>query len=296
MEHLYINKNYLRELWKRIKDIPKDEGTQYEVSLDDGTEEIGPTTYTNTIIGHLRSIYQSIINIISKFTGGSVTDSGKEDSYLLKVDVASETGVPSVDLKVTTKDNKNANLVNTQLASKEYVDQKEKNVYDAKYLVKSTQKDAALNVDNKGSVANFSTNGQAYLAVRPRTGAEFLPQISQPYAGAAFGVKLDGTSAFSHKTYTAYDSKTGNYSGARNTAILQFAGPVGLRYAKNTGAGSDVDEDMYKYVGVIDSPDEFQRVYSASQVDEIISGLINRISVLEGMLGIVNEEEEESNE
>lgn len=282
----FIDVNYLKSFWTLIKNLPMDGGTEYKVELDDGTDNREPTAFTDSIVGHLRNIYQALGNVIRDFTGGSSSVKGSNGVELIRVDIDRGTGIPTIDMSITTEDDKKANLVNTQIASKEYVDQKEKNVYDSKYLVKSTQKDSALNVDNKGSVANFSTNGQAYLAVRPRTGAEFLSQIPQPYAGAAFGVKLDGTSAFSHKTYTAYDSKTGNYSGARNTAILQFAGPVGLRYAKNTGAGSDVDEDMYKYVGVIDSPDEFQRVYSASQVDDIIRQLTDRISVLEGLLEV----------
>lgn len=276
----YIDIDYLRSFWERIKNIPTKEGTQYDVVLIEESEEKDGVAITDTIIGHIKALYLSIAN----FIGGTATDSGKTDDYLLKVDIEEGTASPSIDVKITTKDNKNKVLTNTAIATKEYVDQKEANVYDTKYLVKSTQKDSALNVDNKGSVANFSTNGQAYLAVRPRTGAEFLPAIPQPYAGAAFGVKLDGTTAFSHKTYTTYDSKTGNYTGARNTAILQFAGSVGLRYAKNTSTGADVTEDMYKYVGVIDSDDEFQRVYSAKQVDDIIAPLIARIEALENQL------------
>lgn len=281
-----VDIEYLKSFWERIKSIPNDGGTPYTVKLNDQTEENDATALTDTIVGHLRSIYQGIADIIGSFTGGSATDSNKDDAYLLKIDIAGESGAPTVTMNVTTQDDKKKALTNTQLASKEYVDQKEKNVYDTKYLIKSTQKDSALNVDNKGSVANFSTNGQAYLAVRPATGAEFLPSIPQPYAGASFGVKLDGTTAFSHKTYTSYDSKNGNYTGARNTAVLQFAGPVGLRYAKNTSSGNDVTEDMYKYVGVIDSDDDFQRVYSAKQVDDIISPLIARIEALENELNL----------
>lgn len=148
---------------------------------------------------------------------------------------------------------------------------------DKKYVAKSTNQNTSITTNSTGAMANFSDNGQAYLAVRPKT-AKFL--INVPYAAASFGVKDDGTAAFSHKTYTTYDSKTGAYSGAKNTAVLQFAGPTGLRYAKNSGSGNDVTEDMYKYVGVIDSPDENQRVYSAKQVDEIISGLTEQIQLL----------------
>lgn len=149
---------------------------------------------------------------------------------------------------------------------------------DKKYIAKSSNTNASINTDNKGALANFSDNGQAYLAVRQKN-EKFLMNI--PYAGAAFGVKDDGTAAFTHKQYSAYDKNTGNYSGAKNTAVLQFAGPTGLRYAKNTGSASDVTEAMYKYVGVIDSPDEFQRVYSATQVDALLKTLSDKIDALE---------------
>lgn len=149
------------------------------------------------------------------------------------------------------------------------------------YVKQSSASNAAINVDKNGAMANFSDNGQAYLAVRPKTD-KFL--ISSPYAAASFGVKDDGTAAFSHKTYSTYNSSTGAYTGARNTAVLQFAGPTGLRYAKNTGTANDVTQEMYKYVGVIDSPDEFQRVYSAKQVDDIIAQLVARIEALEALV------------
>lgn len=153
---------------------------------------------------------------------------------------------------------------------------------DNKYLPKtSSGNKAVINIDDKGALSNLSDNGQAYLAVRAKL-PTFL--INSPYAGSAFGVKDDGTTAFSHKTYTTYNASTGKYTGAKNTAVLQFAGPTGLRYAKNTSTGNDVTQDMYKYVGVIDSPDEFQRVYSAKQVDDIISGLTEQIESLQQQL------------
>lgn len=145
------------------------------------------------------------------------------------------------------------------------------------YVKKSSNTNSSINTDDKGAMANFSDNGQAYLAVRPKT-AKFL--IDSPYVGAAFGVKDDGTAAFSHKTYTNYDKTTGNYTGAKNTAILQFSGPTGLRYAKNTGSANDVTEAMYKYVGVIDSPDDKQKVYSAAQVDALLSAYDEEIAKL----------------
>lgn len=151
---------------------------------------------------------------------------------------------------------------------------------DKKYLSKTSSK-SVINIDDKGALSNLSDNGQAYLAVRAKL-ASFI--IDVPYAGSAFGVKDDGTTAFSHKTYTTYNASTGKYTGARNTAVLQFAGETGLRYAKNTSTGTDVTQDMYRYVGVIDSPDEFQRVYSAKQVDDIISGLTAQIQNLQDQI------------
>lgn len=152
---------------------------------------------------------------------------------------------------------------------------------DKKYVKKSENTNSSITTGNTGSMSNFGDNGQAYLAVRQR-GSKFL--INAPYAGASFGVKDDGTTAFSHKTYQTFNKDTGAYTGAKNTAVLQFAGPTGLRYAKNTGSGNDVTEDMYKYVGVIDSADEFQRVYSAKQVDDLLKNLTDRLILVESML------------
>lgn len=282
----FIDIEYLQSFWNRIKGIPDEGGTQYEIELESTTE--GETEkISSTIVGHLKTLYKVLGETVSNFIGGSSSIKGKDDKDLLKVDVQGGTGVPSVTMALTTKDSKNRAITNTQIASKEYVD-KMQDTYDGRYIAKSATTSNTINVDKNGSMANFSTNGQAYLAVRPAAGAEFLPEIPQPYAGAAFGVKLDGTTAFSHKTYTSYNTSTGAYSGARNTAVLQFAGSIGLRYAKNTSSGNDVTEDMYKYVGVIDSDDEFQRVYSAKQVDEIIAPLVARIEALEQALNINN--------
>lgn len=152
---------------------------------------------------------------------------------------------------------------------------------DKKYVQQSANSNSSIGTDKNGAMSNFSDNGQAFLAIRPKTD-KFI--INSPYAGASFGVKDDGTSAFSHKTYTTYNKDTKVFTGAKNTAVLQFAGPSGLRYAKNTGTANDVTQDMYKYVGVIDSPDEFQRVYSASQVNSIVEGLQAQIDELKAKL------------
>jgi len=73
---------------------------------------------------------------------------------------------------------------------------------------------------------------------------------------------------------------TGAYTGARNTAVLQFAGDVGLRYAKNTSSANDVSDEMYKYVGLIDSDDEKQCVYSKKQVDDLLKSYKDEIDKL----------------
>lgn len=137
---------------------------------------------------------------------------------------------------------------------------------DAKYMKLDNGK-ATISISNNGSMNNYGDNGQAFNAVRE------CPNSITGYKlnAGSFGVKLDGTTAFSHKKYDTFNSATGAYTGAKNTAVLVFSGPTGLRYAKNTGSASDVTEEMYRYVGVIDSPDEKQRVYSKTQVDNLIS-------------------------
>lgn len=125
-----------------------------------------------------------------------------------------------------------------------------------------------ISVSDKNGLANYSNNGQAFNAIRD-CGTGSL--TGKALNAGAFGVKLDGTTAFTHKTYDSFNAATGAAGGARNTAVLTFSGATGLRYAKNTGTAADVTDAMYKYVGVIDSPDENQKVYSAAQVDTLIS-------------------------
>lgn len=126
-----------------------------------------------------------------------------------------------------------------------------------------------MSFSNNGSMNSFGDNGQAFNAVR-----ECKASITGYVINAAsFGVKLDGTTGFSHKKYDTFNPSTGTYTGARNTAVLTFSGPTGIRYAKNTGTANDVTEDMYKFVGVIDSPDINQRVYSTTQTDTLLKTL-----------------------
>lgn len=160
---------------------------------------------------------------------------------------------------------------------------------DKKYIPKSsgTGSGASLSISTTGAFNNFGNNGQAFNAVRDLTGITPIKYntatgSSFPLNAASFGVKDNGTTAFSHKKYTTFNKDTGAYTGARNTAVLVFSGNSGLLYAKNTGSAADVTDDMYKYVGVIDSPDEKQRCYSAKQVDGITDALANRITDLEG--------------
>ena len=147
---------------------------------------------------------------------------------------------------------------------------------DSKYMKLDNGK-ATVSIGSNGSMNNYGDNGQAFNAVR-----DCGTKSKTGYAlnAAAFGIKLDSTTAFSHKKYDSFDPTTGTYAGAKNTAVLTFAGNLGLRYAKNTGSGNDVTDDMYRYVGVIDSQDERQRVYSKAQVDSLISKMKTILSRL----------------
>lgn len=139
----------------------------------------------------------------------------------------------------------------------------------------------SISISQTGAFNNYGNNGQAFNAVRD-VGTSSI--TGKKINAASFGVKLDGTTAFSHKTYDTFNTKDGSYTGARNTAVLTFSGQSGLRYAKNTGSASDVTADMYRYVGVIDSPDEAQRVYSAKQVDELLATRDKEIAELKAAL------------
>lgn len=144
---------------------------------------------------------------------------------------------------------------------------------DDKYMPKSGSTSgggsgASLSISTSGSFNNFGDNGQAFNAVRDVSTKSIT---GKPINAGSFGVKSDGTTAFSHKTYNTFNKDTGANSGARNTAVLTFSGLSGLRYAKNTGSTNDVADSMFRYVGVIDSQDEKQRCYSAKQVDELLA-------------------------
>lgn len=172
---------------------------------------------------------------------------------------------------------------------------------DQRYAVKSSNANSALIIKDNGQIDNLGNNGQAFNAVRDvslQNPPTYNTSIGSGYPinCASFGVKSDGTTGFSHKKYDSFTvNKTNNTTtakGAKNTAVLVFSGKSGLMYAKNTGTGNDVTEAMYKYVGVIDSPDEKQRCYSAAQVDGITDALTQRISDLEGqneyLMGVIN--------
>lgn len=141
---------------------------------------------------------------------------------------------------------------------------------EKKFIQKGSGTDTNIVVASNGSMSNYGQNGQAYMAVR-QNGGKFT--IGTEYGGSAFGVKEDGTTAFTHKTFSTFDKDKGTGTGTKNTAVLQFSGDVGLRYAKNSGSSADVTADMYKYVGIIGSPDEKQNVYSAKEMDDKLSGI-----------------------
>lgn len=148
---------------------------------------------------------------------------------------------------------------------------------------------ASLSISNSGSFNNYGNSGQAFNAVRDLTGTtKYLGETGSGYIlnAASFGVKDNGTTAFSHKKYDSFNKDTGAYTNAKNTAVLVFSGKSGLLYAKNTGSANDVTDAMYKYVGVIDSPDAKQKVYSAAQVDT----LINKMKTVLSELGATEEQ------
>lgn len=151
---------------------------------------------------------------------------------------------------------------------------------DSRYMIKSANQNSSLIVLDNGQVNNLGNNGQAFNAIRKITTDDYKGATGSGYPinCASFGVKLDGTTAFSHKKYDSYTyNKTNNTdktTGAKNTAVLVFSGNSGLLYAKNTGAAADVTSAMYRRVGVIDSPDEAQQVYSVAQTDAKINTLI----------------------
>lgn len=147
---------------------------------------------------------------------------------------------------------------------------------DNKYMPKgaSSSQGSSLSISQNGAFNNFGNNGQAFNAVRDLTGTtKYQGESGSGYVinAASFGVKDTGTTAFTHKKYDSFNKDTGAYTNAKNTAVLVFSGKSGLLYAKNTGTAADVTDAMYKRVGVIDSPDEAQKVYSATQVDTLIS-------------------------
>ena len=161
-----------------------------------------------------------------------------------------------------------------------------------KYMPKGTQDTSnpnapALSISTTGAFNNYGNNGQAFNAVRDVSSANKYQTATGsgfPLNAASFGVKDSGTCAFSHKKYSTFNKNDGSYTGARNTAVLVFSGPSGLLYAKNTGSANDVTDAMYKRVGVIDSPDAEQRVYSAAQVDAIVKSLQDQIDALKAQL------------
>lgn len=143
---------------------------------------------------------------------------------------------------------------------------------------------ASISLSTNGSFNNFGNNGQAFNAVRDVTETSgntvWSGETGSGYKinAASFGIKVEGTTSFSHKKYNSFNKETGAYTGAQNTAVLMFSGKSGLMYGKNTGSGNDLTPAMYKYVGVIDSPDDKQKVYSAKQVDDMLQSLYESLT------------------
>lgn len=168
---------------------------------------------------------------------------------------------------------------------------------DQRYMIKSSNAKSSLIVLDNGQVNNLGNNGQAYNAIREVTAKDYNGETGSGYPinCASFGVKLDGTTAFSHKKYDSYtydkSNNTDKSTGAKNTAVLVFSGRSGLLYAKNTGSANDVTAQMYRRVGVIDSPDDAQKVYSAAQTDSQINALIQS-----ALVPIVNNYNDQINE
>lgn len=169
--------------------------------------------------------------------------------------------------------------INEEIHLTEYLT---KNEAESMYLKKNNGT-SVITIAQNGSLANYGDNGQAFNAIRD-CGSNSI--TGSKINGGSFGVKLDGNTSFSHKTYTSFDKNSGSYIGAKNTAVLSFSGSKGLRYAKNTSSNADVTEDMYRHVGVIDSQDENNRVYSKMQVDT----LINEIKKILIKLGATTED------
>ena len=149
-----------------------------------------------------------------------------------------------------------------------------------RYMVKSQNANSSLIVLDNGQVNNLGNNGQAFNGIRQVAQAYYDTPTGSgfPINCASFGVKQDGTTAFSHKKYDSYTydktTNTDKTTGARNTAVLVFSGKSGLLYAKNTGNAADVTTAMYRRVGVIDSPDKEQKVYSCAQTDAQINTIV----------------------
>lgn len=247
------------------------------------------------------------LNSIQKGTLGTINGQSLEDNTDITLDLSLYIIVESLPTE-NIKDNKiylvpNSSSTDTQNVFDEFIydssqtpgtweligqlksdidlsEYLKKSEADKKYVPigSSSGSGASISISQTGAFNNYGNNGQAFNAVRD-VGASSI--TGKPINAASFGVKLDGTTAFSHKTYTTFNPTTGAYTGAKNTAVLTFSGQSGFRYAKNTGSAADVTDDMYKYVGVIDSPDEFQRVYSAKQVDDLLSALQAKITKLE---------------
>ena len=177
--------------------------------------------------------------------------------------------------------------LNNKIDSSSYLSKTEA---DQRYIVKSSNVNSALIIKDSGQIDNLGDNSQAFNAIRDVSTSSDNIGSGFKINCASLGINTDGTVTLSHKKYDSftYDktNNTDSATGIKNTAVLTFSGNSGLLYAKNTGTAENVTDDMYKHVGVIDSPDIEQRVYSSSQVDS----LIDKIKTVLTSLGATQEQ------
>ena len=177
--------------------------------------------------------------------------------------------------------------LNNKIDSSSYLSKTEA---DQRYIVKPSNINSALIIKDSGQIDNLGDNSQAFNAIRDVSTSSDNIGSGFKINCASLGINTDGTVTLSHKKYDSftYDktNNTDSVTGIKNTAVLTFSGNSGLLYAKNTGTAENVTDDMYKHVGVIDSPDVEQRVYSSYQVDL----LIDKIKTVLTSLGATQEQ------
>lgn len=177
--------------------------------------------------------------------------------------------------------------LNNKINSSSYLSKTEA---DQRYIVKSSNVNSALIIKDSGQIDNLGDNSQAFNAIRDVSTSSDNIGSGFKINCASLGINTNGNITLSHKKYDSFtydkSNNTDLATGIKNTAVLTFSGNSGLLYAKNTGTAENVTDDMYKHIGVIDSPDVEQRVYSSSQVDL----LIDKIKTVLTSLGATQEQ------